>query len=72
MQSKPNPEIYFKTLTELHLAAAECLAVEDSYYGIAAAKNAGIKTIAYQETRMKIDQSNADVCKEYVRSAQIR
>ncbi|BDR57067.1 haloacid dehalogenase [Xylocopilactobacillus apis] len=61
-QSKPNPEIYLKTLNELNLAADECLTVEDSYYGITAAKNAGIKTIAYQETRMKIDQSNADVC----------
>lgn len=61
-QSKPNPEIYLKTLNELKISSNECLAIEDSYYGIAASVSAGIKTIAYKENRMNIDQSNADFC----------
>ncbi|WP_424350108.1 HAD family hydrolase (plasmid) [Latilactobacillus sp. 5-91] len=62
VQSKPNPEIYLRTLNELNISANECLAIEDSYYGIAASRSAGIKTIAYKEKRMNIDQSNADIC----------
>lgn len=59
-QSKPNPEIYLKTLSELQVSSDDCIAIEDSYYGIMASKGAGIETIAYEEKRMNIDQSNAD------------
>lgn len=39
--SKPDPEIYRYTIKKLHATAAECLVVEDSIYGIIAAKQAG-------------------------------
>ncbi|MGV6989674.1 HAD family hydrolase [Testudinibacter sp. P80/BLE/0925] len=58
--SKPHPEIYQYTLQKLGVAAQRAVAIEDSYYGIIAAKQAGIPVIAYEETRMAIDQSLAD------------
>ncbi|TCP97654.1 HAD superfamily hydrolase (TIGR01509 family)/HAD superfamily hydrolase (TIGR01549 family) [Cricetibacter osteomyelitidis] len=59
-QSKPHPEIYLHTLETLGVSAENAVAVEDSYYGIIAAKKANINVIAYEETRMDIDQSLAD------------
>lgn len=66
-QSKPHPQIYLNTLAELSRASGEeirperCMALEDSTYGIAAAKAAGIGlVVAYEETRVAIDQSQAD------------
>lgn len=36
------------------------MAIEDSFYGITAAKAAGIPVVAYEEKRVPIDQSHAD------------
>lgn len=59
-ESKPNPEIYLQTLSDLGVAADEAIAIEDSANGIRAAKNAGIKVVAYRENRLGIDQTEAD------------
>lgn len=59
-ESKPNPEIYCFTLKKLGLEAAECIAIEDSTYGIQAAKRAGIMTLAKKDERFHYDQSLAD------------
>lgn len=59
-ESKPNPAIYLNTLKKLNVEPKDAIAIEDSYYGISAAKAAGITTIAYRETRAVIDQSAAD------------
>ena len=59
-ESKPNPAIYLITLEKLNVSANQEITIEDSYYGISAAKAAGITTIAYKETRAAIDQSAAD------------
>lgn len=59
-ESKPHPQIYQNVLAELAIQPHEAVTIEDSAHGIAAAKAAGIKTIAYQEERMTIDQSLAD------------
>lgn len=58
--SKPNPEIYQYTLNILQVSAQNAIAIEDSYYGILAAKKAGLTVIAYEEKRMIVDQSQAD------------
>lgn len=58
--SKPNPAIYLHTLKLLDLTPEECIAVEDSTYGIQAAKNAGIQVIAVKDSRFSFDQSEAD------------
>ncbi|MBH9579831.1 HAD family hydrolase [Staphylococcus felis] len=59
-ESKPNPEIYLTALKCLGLKSSEVIVIEDSYYGIEASKNALIKTIAYKEQRMPVNQSRAD------------
>lgn len=59
-ESKPNPAIYLNTLQKLKVKPEQAIAIEDSYYGITAAKTAGITTIAYKEIRAKVDQSGAD------------
>lgn len=58
--SKPDPEIYRYTIKKLHATAAECLVVEDSIYGIIAAKQAGAVIAAKKDERFGQDQSGAD------------
>lgn len=59
-ESKPNPEIYLTCIEKLNLEAFECVAVEDSEYGIEAAKKAGLICIAKRDDRFNYDQSKAD------------
>lgn len=59
-RSKPDPEIYQKSLERLGLSASQCLVVEDSAIGIKAAVEAGILVAARRETRYRVDQSGAD------------
>ena len=58
--SKPDPAIYQAVLKKIGLQADQAVAIEDSSYGILAAKRAGLTVIAYEENRMLIDQSLAD------------
>ncbi|MDG2939380.1 HAD-IA family hydrolase [Bisgaard Taxon 10/6] len=59
-RSKPDPAIYRHTLDSLGVSAEHAVAVEDSYYGMLAAKGAGVTVIGYEEKRMIVDQSLAD------------
>ena len=59
-ESKPNPEIYLTCIKRLNIEADECVAVEDSEYGIEAAKKAGLICIAKRDDRFNYDQSMAD------------
>lgn len=59
-QSKPHPEIYQYTMQQLGVQPEYSVAVEDSYFGMTAAKAAGMICIGYEEKRMQIDQSLAD------------
>ena len=43
---KPDPEIFLKAAAKLHLSPAECIVVEDSIFGVQAAKTAGMACIA--------------------------
>jgi HAD superfamily hydrolase (TIGR01509 family) len=49
-QSKPHPEIYAKTAQKLGLLPPHCVAIEDSFVGIEAAKRAGMKCVAVAST----------------------
>jgi beta-phosphoglucomutase family hydrolase len=49
-QSKPHPEIFVKTAQKLRLFPADCVALEDSFAGIEAAKRAGMKCVAVAST----------------------
>ena len=59
-ESKPNPEIYLKCLEQLGLSGEQCIVVEDSAYGIEAAKRAGLYVVARRETRFSMNQEGAD------------
>lgn len=59
-ESKPNPAIYLHALEKLELDATACVAIEDSDYGITAAKRAGLPVIVKRETRFSFTQDGAD------------
>ena len=59
-ESKPNPEIYLHTMDRLGVGRESCIAVEDSEYGIQAAKGAGIFVVAKKEERFGFSQKEAD------------
>lgn len=59
-QSKPNPEIYNYTATQLGLSPEECLVIEDSTLGITAASRAGMTIAALIDDRFGFDRSLAD------------
>lgn len=63
-QSKPHPEIYFTTADKMNTSANKCIVIEDSNYGIEAAKRAGMFTIAKEESRYPFSQDRADVIVE--------
>jgi HAD superfamily hydrolase (TIGR01509 family) len=44
-RKKPHPQVYLQTLQRLRLPAQQCLALEDSANGLAAARSAGLATI---------------------------
>lgn len=59
-RSKPDPEIYHYTAACLGLPESQCLAVEDSTFGVTAASRAGMKIAALIDPRFQFDQSLAD------------
>jgi HAD superfamily hydrolase (TIGR01509 family) len=44
-RKKPAPDVYLKVLSQLNLPASQCLAIEDSGLGLAAASGAGIPVL---------------------------
>lgn len=58
-ESKPNPEIYLTAAKKLKVKPEECIAVEDSSYGIAAGNAAAMRVLAYADDRYGVDQSKA-------------
>jgi putative hydrolase of the HAD superfamily len=64
-RAKPNPLLYEEALDQLGVAPEEALAIEDSPPGVAAAKAAGITTIAFpNEITAPMDLTQADVIVE--------
>jgi beta-phosphoglucomutase len=43
---KPDPEIFLKAAAKLGISSEKCVVLEDSIFGVQAAKNAGIRCIA--------------------------
>lgn len=46
---KPHPAIYINTAKEMSIRPNDCLAIEDSFYGVISAIAAGMKTVAVPE-----------------------
>jgi HAD superfamily hydrolase (TIGR01509 family) len=45
IKHKPDPEVYLKSASNLSLSPDQCIVFEDSYSGVSAAKNAGMKVV---------------------------
>lgn len=59
--SKPAPDVYLKTIDSLGVKPEECIVVEDSFYGIKAAKNAKVAMVlARCVEELALDQREAD------------
>ena len=52
---KPHPGVYLKTASQLHCEAIACLALEDSFHGLIAAKAAKMMCIAVPDERYTSD-----------------
>lgn len=48
---KPNPDIYLKAASKIHVEPANCLVVEDALAGITAGKSAGMDVVAIPDPR---------------------
>jgi len=64
---KPHPEIYVKSAAMLGIPVENCLVFEDSYSGITAAKNAGMKVIGVLSSHKKED---LPPCEAYINDYQ--
>lgn len=60
VETKPNPEIYNYTTDSMNLLKEELLVVEDSHYGIKAAKAAGLRVAALIDPTFNFDIEEAD------------
>jgi mannitol-1-/sugar-/sorbitol-6-/2-deoxyglucose-6-phosphatase len=52
---KPHPAVYLTTARKLSLSPEDCLAIEDSFNGVMAAKNAGMRCIAVPDSLSRND-----------------
>ncbi len=52
---KPDPEVYITTAAKLNVATTSCIAIEDSFSGMLAAKKAGMTVIAFTNDNANID-----------------
>jgi beta-phosphoglucomutase family hydrolase len=59
-KGKPDPEIYLKVASLLHVSPKNCLVFEDAAVGIKSAKAAGMKVIAVATTQPKEELAEAD------------
>ncbi|MCT6892494.1 MAG: HAD family phosphatase [Bombilactobacillus mellifer] len=58
--NKPAPDIYLHALKKIKVDHRDCIVIEDSKFGIQAAKTAGIKTWALKPRDYRVDQKEAD------------
>lgn len=60
-RGKPDPEIYLKSAKALNLPNAQCIVIEDSLSGVAAAKASGSKVIGITTTHNKEELNDTDL-----------
>jgi beta-phosphoglucomutase family hydrolase len=59
-ESKPNPQVYLLAAKKLQVAPKDCVVIEDSPFGVKAAKSAGMKCLAITNThpQQKLEEAN--------------
>ena len=76
-KGKPDPEGYLLALEELNtisktpITAKECVVIEDSHWGIVAAKKAGMKTVAVTNSYPAEELKDADLIIDSVEELEI-
>jgi beta-phosphoglucomutase len=60
-QSKPSPEPYLEAASRLGIASAQCVAIEDSPWGLESARAAGLKAIGVTHTYPTDRLTQADI-----------
>lgn len=60
IHGKPDPAIYLTTAAKLNVTAINCIAIEDSYSGMLAAKKAGMTVIVFTNGNTEINFDIAD------------
>ncbi len=60
-QHKPDPEIYLKTAKRLGVEPEDCVVFEDSYSGVSAGLNAGMRVVAVLSTHTKEELPPCDL-----------
>lgn len=58
---KPDPEVYLKTAANLKVDPAHCLVFEDSFSGVSAGLNAGMKVVGVLSTHKKEELPACDL-----------
>lgn len=58
---KPDPEIFLKTAQKLSISPQNCVVIEDSSFGITAAKKAGMKIIGIRTYHTSEEMKDADL-----------
>lgn len=61
-RKKPAPDVYLQVLSKLNLPASQCLAIEDSGIGLAAASGAGIPVLISRSAYFRDDDFSGAVC----------
>ena len=60
-KTKPDPEVFLKAAKELNIQPEYCVVIEDSTFGVDAAKKAGMKSIGITTNLTKEQLAEADI-----------
>ena len=72
--SKPDPEIFLKTASELKMSPVKCVVFEDSIFGVKAAKSAGMGCVAVTTgvySKQELEKEKPDLVVETLNETQI-
>jgi beta-phosphoglucomutase len=72
--SKPNPEIFLKTASKLKVNPEKCVVVEDSIFGVKAAKSANMSCIALVTgvySKLELEKEKPDLTVKTLKDKQI-
>ena len=72
--SKPDPEIFLKTASELKMSPGKCVVFEDSIFGVKAAKSAGMGCVAVTTgvySKQELEMEKPDLVVKTLNESQI-